>query len=105
MATAQRIRHRYCDEGIESALHEHPRSGAPPKLDTKREAFLIATACTTPPTGAAHWSLELLREKLIKTGKVKSISTVAIWNHLTNRGIKPWREKNVGHPRDHARIH
>lgn len=103
--TVQRIRRRYCEEGMPSALNEKPRSGAPPKLTTKVEAYLVATACSTPPEGTQHWSLELLREQLIKKRKVQSISTVAIWHHLNDRGIKPWREKNVGDTLTHPRVH
>lgn len=102
--TAQRIRRRYHEEGMESALSEKPRSGAPPKLTNRTEAYLVATACSAPPDGATHWSLELLREQLIKARKIKTISTVAIWHHLNNRGIKPWREKNVGDPNAHSRV-
>ena len=35
---------------------------------------------------------------MVKDKKVKSVSTIALWNHLRARGIKPWREKNVVHP-------
>lgn len=89
------IRQRYCQGGLERALHDASRPGQAPVLDNKKEARLIAIACSSPPEGSEHWTLELLQEKLLKDGVVDHISTVAIWYHLRDRGIKPWRKKNV----------
>jgi transposase len=96
-STVQRTRRTYARHGLAAALYDAPRSGAPPKITAKVEARLIAIACCEPPTGYNHMTLELIQQEAIKQGVVKSLSTVAIWHHLTNRGIKPWREKNVVH--------
>lgn len=93
--TIQRIRTRFVTDGLENALYDAPRTGQPAKLNDKSEAHLIAIACSDPPKGRTRWTLELLQKQMIKDGKVKTISTVAIWSYLTNRGIKPWLEKNV----------
>lgn len=93
--TAQRIRKRYYEEGLERSLYDNPRPGQPPKLDARAEAKLVALACSSPPEGYDYWTLELLQKRLIKDNTLSSISTVAIWYHLKKRGIKPWREKNV----------
>ena len=100
-----RIRKRCVTGGLDRALHDAPRSGAPATVTMAAEAHLVAIACTAPPVGATHWSLELLREKMLKDKVVEHISTVAIWHHLNDRGIKPWREKNVGDPDPHSRVH
>ena len=97
LSTVERIRYRFFKGGIERALYDAPRPGQPEKLDPKAEAYLIATACSDPPQGRTRWTLELLQKQIIKDKKVETISTVAIWNHLRNRGIKPWLEKNVVH--------
>ncbi len=94
-STVQRVRDRYREGGIDRALYDAPRPGQRSKLDTKTEAHLIAIACTNPPEGRDHWTLQLLQERMITDKKVDTISTVAIWKHLTKRGIKPWLEKNV----------
>lgn len=93
--TVQRIRTEFAANGLESALYDAPRTGQPAKLNSKSEAHLIAIACSDPPKGRKNWTLELLQKRMIKDKKVKTISTVAIWSHLANRGIKPWLEKNV----------
>lgn len=93
--TVQRIRTKFSTHGLESALYDAPRTGQPAKLNNKSEAHLIAIACSDPPKGRNHWTLELLQKRMIKDKKVKTISTVTIWEHLKDRGIKPWLEKNV----------
>ena len=57
VSTAERIRKRFVEGGIGWALTERPRPGGRPKLQGKDEAFLIATACRTSPSGRL---LELL---------------------------------------------
>jgi len=95
-STVQRIRDRYRKSGLNDALAEAPRSGAPRKLTDAGEAHLVAVACSKPPEGYGQWTLGLMKEQLVKEGKVpKDITTVCLWQHLTERGIKPWREKNV----------
>jgi hypothetical protein len=44
-STVIRVGKRFATEGLESALRERPRSGAPRKLSTPDEALLAATAC------------------------------------------------------------
>ena len=66
IATIERTRAKFVQGGLEWALSEEPRSGAPAKLDGKQEAFLIALACTTPPAGHACWTMELLTDRLLK---------------------------------------
>ena len=100
-----RVRKRYAIQGLERALYDAPRPGQKPVITDDAEAKLVAIACSDPPLGAHHWTLELLQERMLTDKIVEHISTVAIWNHLTQRGIKPWREKNVGHSHDHARVH
>lgn len=72
--SVQRTRRRFVEEGLEAALHERPRPGAEPTLDGKGEAFLVALACSTPPEGKKHWSLQLLADKLVELSVVEAIS-------------------------------
>lgn len=59
--TVERLRQRAVTEGVEAAIHDHPRASAPNgKLDGAGEARLIALACTVPPRGKKRWSLRLL---------------------------------------------
>ncbi len=67
VATVERVRERFVVGGLEFALQEAPRAGAPRKLSGKQEAFLVALACTTPPTGHTCWTMQLLAENFIES--------------------------------------
>jgi transposase len=72
-ATVGRIRQRFVEEGLETALNDKARPGQARKLDGKREAHLIAIACSDPPAGHARWSLRLLAGKVVELGLAESI--------------------------------
>jgi transposase len=65
IATIERVRAKFVRGGLQWALNEEPRCGAPTKFDGKQEAFLIALACTTPPTGHDCWTMQLLADRLL----------------------------------------
>lgn len=97
ISTIERVRQRYDTDSLARALYDNPRPGQPPALDDTQEARLVAIACSSPPEGVSTWTLELLKQQMVKDKTVKSIATVTIWHYLKDRGIKPWREKNVVH--------
>lgn len=72
--SVQRTRRRFAEAGLDAALYDRPRPGAEPKLDGKGEAFLVALACSDPPAGKEHWSMQLLAGKLVELGLVEAIS-------------------------------
>ena len=72
--TVERIRNRFVTGNLEHALNEQTHPGARRKLDGKREAFLVATACSTPPDGRSRWTMQLLADKLVELKQVDSIS-------------------------------
>lgn len=73
-STVHRTRQRWVEEGLEKALRERRRSGKPKKLDGKAEAFLVATACSEPPTGRECWTMQLLANHLVELNMIESIS-------------------------------
>jgi hypothetical protein len=68
------VRKRCVDGGLERALYDAPRPGAQRKLDGPQEAFVIALACTDPPTGRERWTMQLLADKLVELQIVDEIS-------------------------------
>lgn len=97
VSTVERTRKIYCVEDLQAAIHDAPRPGAKPVFDEKKEARLVAIACSAPPEETIHWTIELLRDRLIKDGVVDTVSVGTIHARLTERGIKPWLKKNVVH--------
>jgi transposase len=67
VATIERVRERFVLGGVDYALSEESRAGAPRKLDGKQEAFLVALACSTPPEGHRAWTMQLLADRLIES--------------------------------------
>lgn len=72
--TIRNICERYLNEGLESALNEKYRSGAPTIFDGKCKANITALACSKPPNGHSQWSLRLLADKAVELSIVDSIS-------------------------------
>ena len=72
VATIERVRQRFVEEGLETALSPRPpRRLYPRKLDG--EARLIALACS-PPEGQARWTLRMLAERMVVLGHVETVS-------------------------------
>jgi hypothetical protein len=57
-----RTRSAYLEGGLGYALHDVARPGRPPRYGADVEAQVSALACSTPPTGAKRWTLELLEQ-------------------------------------------
>ena len=82
-----RIRKRYCQEGLDAAINEKPRSGAPLKIDGTIEAQVTLLACSEPPEGRSSWTMQLIADKLVELGTIESISAMSI--HRTLKKVKP----------------
>lgn len=77
-ATASTIRARYKKAGLNAALSEKPRSGAPPKITATLEAHVTAVVCSEAPEGRVRWTLELLRDEIVQLNYVESISKESV---------------------------
>ena len=89
LATIIRVRNRYVKEGMQSALYDKPRPGAPPKITGDVEAKLIAIVCSKPPKGYARWTLRLVADRLVELKLVDSISHVAVGERLKKMTSSP----------------
>ncbi len=77
-STVERVRKRFAREGLEAASAEKCRSGAPPKLDGKQEALIVALACSDAPEGHARWSARLLANRAVEMEIVETISASSV---------------------------
>ena len=89
----RRVRKRFSTAGLERALYDAPRSGAPASFTLRQQQQVIALACSAPPEGRVRWTLELLCQQAAEQGIVESVSKseVALW--LKEHDLKPWRKK------------
>src|SRR5512136_763475 len=77
-STVCRIRKRYCQGGLDYALNEKPRIGAPKKIDGRVEAQLTLLACSDPPEGRSRWTVKLLADRLVDMEVIDSISHMSV---------------------------
>lgn len=91
--TIERIRLKHITGGLDLSISDLPRPGQPNKLSSDQEAHIIAIACSNPPIGRNHWTIELLREEAIHRGIVDTISKEPIRILLKNHDLKPWQKK------------
>ncbi len=94
-ATVRRVRRRYEDGGLERALFDQPREGAPRLLSDKQNAEIVAMVCSDPPEGTARWTIELIVSEAIRRRVVDRVGRETIRVLLRDHDLRPWREKNV----------
>jgi transposase len=91
-ATVQRVRERFCRQGLEAALER----SAPDRLyersfDGRAEARLIALACSQAPEGRERWSMRLLADKAVEMGIVHSVSHETVRKMLKKtNSVRTW---------------
>ena len=89
--TVANVRERFVEDGLEAAL-ERKKQKAPSRervLDGEKEAFLIATACSSPPAGRAKWTLKMLANKLVELEVVDSVSEQTVRRTLKKTNSNP----------------
>jgi transposase len=89
-ATVQRVRERFCSQGLDAALER----SAPDRLyersfDGRAEARLIALACSEAPEGRTRWSMRLLADKAVEMGIVESVSHETVRKTLKKTNCAP----------------
>jgi transposase len=92
-ATVYRTKRRLVEEGLDHALAEDQRPGGKRKLSATVEAMLVALACSSPPSGRAKWTLELLAGEMVKLTPHEHISGDTIGRRLDENDLKPWQRK------------
>jgi hypothetical protein len=78
--TIARVRQRFVTQGFHAALDHKPQPPRPDKIKIKGdvEQQLVRLACSDPPEGRCHWSLQLLADELVALGSVQSVSTETV---------------------------
>ena len=72
--TVSRVRQRFIKGGLNAALYDRERAGRPTEIDGEAEAKLIMLACSQPPEGRSHWTLQLLADRMVTLGFTKHLS-------------------------------
>ena len=87
-----RTRSAYLEGGAKFALHDMARSGKPRRYGANIEAQITALACSEPPIGAKHWTLDLLKQAAQAQRRIGPVSRETIRRLLkktaSNRGAR-----------------
>jgi hypothetical protein len=80
LRTVERVRKRLVTEGLEAAIDHRPQPPRPDKIKIRGdvERKLIELACSDPPRGRCHWTLQLLADRMVVLGLADAISTETV---------------------------
>jgi len=84
-----RTRSAYREKGLEYALYDAPRPGAPRDYPTDQEARVVALACSQPPEGAKRWTVRLLTQAARNESGMRNISRETIRRFLKKTSVNP----------------
>ena len=100
--TIERVRCRFVTAGLEAALHPRSQPARPGKVKIKGdvEQRLLQLACSDPPQGRCHWTLQMLADEWVVLGLVARVSIETVRQALkkTTSSRGSWRP-GVSHPR------
>ncbi len=68
--TIERVRKRFVTESLAEALSPRPQPLRPDKIKIRGglEQRLVQVACSDPPDGHSHWTLQLLSDEIVALG-------------------------------------
>jgi hypothetical protein len=80
LRTVARVRQLLVTQGLDSAILRRRQPPRPDKIKVKGdvEQRLVKLACSDPPVGCRHWTLQLLADELVVLGLVKAVSTETV---------------------------
>ncbi len=86
-----RIRQKFVKLGVQPTLTRSTRSDAGTRrtIDGRAEAQLITIACSTPPEGRDHWTLQMLCTELKRLEIVKSVCRETVRQVLKKTNSSP----------------
>jgi transposase len=81
-----RTRSAFKEKGLDYALHDLARSGAPRQYQTDQEAEVVALACAQPPAGGKRWTLKTLTAAARQRPQLGQVSreTIRRWLKKTS---------------------
>ena len=95
MATVERIRKRFVEEGFDAAVYRKPVTNVHRrKMTGDEEAHLIALFCSQAPEGHERWTLRMLADKMVELDIVDSVSHETIRQTLKKMNLNRGKRKN-----------
>lgn len=100
-----RIRQKFVKSGLQPTLTRATRrdAGIQRAIDGRAEAQLVTIACSTPPEGRDHWTLQMLCDELKRLRLVKSICCETVRRVLKKTNCVPGPRSVSASPKRTAR--
>jgi len=91
LRTIARVRQCLVTQSLLAALDRKAQPPRPGKIKIKGdlEQKLIKVACSDPPQGRCHWTLQLLADELVVLGLVDAVSTETVRKALKKTTSSP----------------
>jgi transposase len=86
-ATVSNVRQRYREGGVKRVLNDKVQQHRRRALGGAEEAVMVDIACSPVPDGHDHWTLRMLRDKLIELDVVAGISASTIQDRLKKMNL------------------
>jgi Homeodomain-like domain len=91
LRTVARVRQCFVTQSLLAALDRKAQPPRPDKIKIKGdlEQKLIQVACSDPPQGRCHWTLQLLADEMVVLGLVDAVSTETVRKALKKTTSTP----------------
>ncbi len=87
-ATVSNVRQGYREGGVERVLKDKVQQNRRHTLGGAEEAVMVVMACSPVPDGHDHWTLRMLRDKLLELAVVEHVSASTIHDRLKKMNSK-----------------
>lgn len=98
-ATVSNIRHRYREGGISAVLTDKKQQKRRRALSGAAEAMIVAVACSPVPDGHDHWTVRMIRDKIVEMGVVDQVSHGTVHNAMKKMNLSPGSESSGVSPK------
>jgi len=98
-ATVSNVRMRYHTAGLEGVLQDKVQVKRRRALGGTEEAVLVAIACSPVPEGHDHWTLRMLRDKLVELEIVDHLSAATVQDRLKKMNLSRGNANHGAFPR------
>ena len=88
-ATVSNVRTRYHEGGVAGVIDDKVQVNRRRALGGTEEAVLVALACSPVPDGHDHWTVRMLRDKLIELDVVEQVGHATVQRLLKKMNLSP----------------
>jgi hypothetical protein len=95
LRTVARVRQDFVTQSLQAAIDRESQPPRPDQIKIKGdlEQKVVQLACSDPPQGRCHWTLQLLADELVVLGLVPAVSLETVRQALKKTTFSPgsWR--------------